>query len=378
MGGTDELLDRIRGEISQSGPISFARFMELALYDPHDGYYARGPRRLGPDGDFVTASDAGRAFGRCMARQLSEIDRRLGPLDPFDVVEFGSGRGLLARDVLDAMAELDARLAGRLRYRLVDRSPAMRAESGRTVPEAESLDPRALAGGYRGCLLAVELFDALPVHRLRRRRGRLTELRVGVGDGGRFVEVEAKPTPEARSLAERYGAAGEEGTEAEVAPSALSQLETMARTLERGVIIVVDYGDRAAELYGPSRPHGTLVAYHRHSTRQDLLAQVGEQDLTAHVNFSALEDHAAELGLAVLGLTTQDRFLIANGILDEFESGDLAEARDPRNVKRRLQAMRLIHPESMGRRFKVLAFSKGCESLPELDGLKDPFSRSVT
>ena len=179
-------------------------------------------------------------------------------------------------------------------------------------------------------------------------------------------------------MAERYGAADEDGTEAEVAPRALTALEAMAGILERGVMIVVDYGERAAELYGPSRPDGTLLAYHGHSTGQDYLERVGEQDLSAHVNFSALEDRARELGLAVLGLTTQDRFLIANGILDQFASRDVDESRDVRSVKRRLQAMQLIHPEAMGRRFKVLVLSKGCGSPPELDGLSDPFERGGT
>jgi SAM-dependent MidA family methyltransferase len=218
----------------------------------------------------------------------------------------------------------------------------------------------------------VELFDALAVHRLRRRDGRLREIFVDLGEGGALVEREGDPAPEAESLARRYGAAAHEGEEAEVCPAAGEQLDVLDSVLERGFVLVVDYGHPAEELYGPTRPRGTLLAYHRHATNEDFLLRVGEQDLTAHVNFTQLQDRARELGLAVLGITTQDRFLIANGILREFEdeAGDHA---DPARVRARLRAMQLIHPEGMGRIFKVLILSKGIDPPPRLQGLTDPF-----
>jgi SAM-dependent MidA family methyltransferase len=366
------LAERIRREILERGPIPFARFMERALYDPEGGYYARGASRLGPGGDFYTASDVGRAFGGAIARQLLELDRAIGPLEPFHVVELGAGRGLLARDVIDAMDELDASLASRLRYDLVDRSRAMLDESRRRVPEARSLPPEELEAGHEGCVLAVELFDALPVHRVRRREGVLRELFVGIDDAGELVEVEGTCTAAARASAERYGAAAEEGTEAEVAPLVEAQIDAIDRCLRRGVLLVVDYGERAADLYGRSRPEGTLLAYRQHGTSRDYLRHVGEQDLTAHVNFSALEDAARARGFHPLGLTTQDRFLIANGILETFAPDEPGRLHDPRRVKERMQALQLIHPEGMGRRFKVLALAKGCR--PDLAGLRDPFA----
>jgi SAM-dependent MidA family methyltransferase len=140
-------------------------------------------------------------------------------------------------------------------------------------------------------------------------------------------------------------------------------------------MIVVDYGMPAAELYDRERRRGTLLAYHGHSTNEDYLSRPGEQDLTAHVNFTALEDRARDCGLKVLGRTTQDRFLVCNGVLEEFEQPDLETAHDPRRVKRRLQAMQLIHPEGMGRTFRVLMLAKGCEGLDGLAGLADPFAR---
>ena len=366
------LAERIASEIAERGALSFAAFMERALYDPEGGYYSSGGGRLGPGGDFFTASDVGPFFGAAMARQVREIDRAIGPFEPFHIVEYGAGRGLLARDLLDAMQELDADFARRTRYLMVDRSRAMLEEAARRVPEATCVAPSELKTGLAGCVLAVELFDALPVHRVRRRDGDLIEVYVDVDAAGRLVEREGPCTSRARRLAERYGAAAEDGSEAEVAPLADAQVDTLERSLSRGVMLVVDYGDRAERLYGPGRPAGTLLAYRRHATNQDYLDRVGEQDLTAHVNFSMLEDRARELGLEPLGLTTQDRFLIANGILETFRQDDPARRHDPRQVKARLQAMQLIHPEGMGRRFKVLALAKDCR--PDLAGLRDPFA----
>jgi SAM-dependent MidA family methyltransferase len=370
--GVPELLARISGEMRERGPMPFARFMDLALHDRDHGYYSRGTGRLGREGDFFTASDVGTFFGECVARQLFEMDALLGRPQEFAAIEFGAGRGLLARDVLDAAPAVDRDFSSRLRYVMADRSVSMRESAAGEAPEAETVSPDAVGAREAGCVLAVELFDALPVHRLKRRDGRLREIFVDLGDGGALVEREGDPTPEAESLARRYGAAAREGEEAEVCPAASGQLDVLEAALERGFVVVVDYGYAAEELYGPARPRGTLLAYHRHATNEEFLLRVGEQDLTTHVNFTQLTDRARELGLVPLGITTQDRFLIANGILRHFEeeAGDHA---DPARVRARLRAMQLIHPEGMGRVFKVLILSKGIDPPPRIRGLADPF-----
>ncbi len=367
------LLERIGAEIRAAGPIPFARFMDLALHDPDDGYYARGPGRLGTAGDFFTASDAGTAFGESLARQLLEMDVVLGNPPVFSMVEFGAGRGLLARDVLDGSRALDPAFAARLACVLIDRSPGMREAARRNVPEAEVLAPEEARGAWTGCAVAVELFDALPVHRLRRRGGRLVEVFVDLGADGSLVERELPPTDAASGLATRYGAAPREGDEGEVAPGAPALLASLAGALSRGFVVIVDYGDRAKDLYGPARRRGTLLAYHRHTASEEVLARVGEQDLTAHVNFTQLEDEALRLGMTVLGSTTQDRFLIANGILRAFEEDDPAAWGRPERVRARLRVLQLIHPAGMGRTFRVLVLAKGLEPRPLLAGLSDPF-----
>jgi SAM-dependent MidA family methyltransferase len=373
---TPALLEIIRDEIRECGEISFARFMELALYHETYGYYTGGGKRLGRQGDYITSSDAGKGFGRAIAHQLIDVDQKLGPFDPFHVLEFGAGRGLLARHTLDALAELDPELLARLQYLMVDRSAGMRETARELVPEARVIAPDQLEGGYRGCVVAVELFDALPVHRLRRRDGELVEVMVTLDDAGELVERETSPGAQLVEWAERYGIALEEDIEAELAPSITQQLDLMADQLERGVLIVVDYGYTAERLYSPERGRGTLLAYHRNRTNEEYLKRVGEQDLTAHVNFSALMDRAHERGLDVLGLTTQDRFLISNGILEYFEQNEQKDWQDPQRTKARLAAMQLIHPSGMGRIFKVLLMACGCTERPELRGVSDPFERS--
>jgi len=368
--GHPELLRLLRDEIRERGPVSFARFMDAALNHPEHGYYACGASRLGRGGDFITASDVGPAFGRCLARQLAEMDALLERPRPFRYVEHGAGRGLLAADVAASLADEAPDLSSRATFDLVDLSPGMRraAESGLPSARIEA-GPQAPAGGA-GCVVAVELLDALPVHRIRRRGSSLREVRVGV-DGDALVEVEQAVDETLAAWAALYGAAPGDGDEAEVGLALGPTLSHLAESLARGFLIIVDYGHEASVLFGPAHRRGTLMAYHRHRASEDYLARVGEQDLTAHVNLTALRREADALGLTTLGITTQDRFLIANGILDGLdtdEGGALAA------TKRRLQAKHLIHPDGMGRMFKVAVFSKGLASTPVLYGLSDPFA----
>ncbi len=349
--------------------MSFARFMDLALNHPLHGYYARGPERLGRAGDFVTASDVGPSFGACIARQLVEIDRRLGRPETFHYVEPGAGRGMLAADVARTLAGEAPGLANRLRLHLVDRSPGMRAEAAARLPDAVVAAELPGAIGS-GCVVAVELFDALPVHRVRRRGATLREVKVALS-GDDLVEIEDAPGEAVAAEASACGAAPDDGDEAEICPARKETLESLARSVDRGVVLIVDYGHEAATLYGPRHRRGTLMAYHAHRAHEDYLTRAGEQDLTAHVNLTALRADAEALGLAFAGLTTQDRFLIASGILEGLDAGSGNAAAD---AVRRSQVKQLVHPHGMGTIFKVAAFSKGVAPPPDLPGFRDPFA----
>lgn len=354
----------LRERIRREGPLSFAVVMESALYDPEHGYYREGPRRLGVDGDFITAADSGSGLGRCIAEQLVDFDRQQSTFEPFDLLEVGAGRGTLARDVI---AHLPEDLSQRLSCTLVDRSAGMRAEAKRQTPTANVIDPAQLQGSLRGAWVAVELFDALPVHRVVRRGTRLMERRVDAD----LQFVDMPPTAEVEAWAEQYGAAPRDGMQAEVNLGMAETFDGIDRVFAEGLAIIIDYGDEAEPLY-TTRPHGTLLAYHRHRTSNDLLARIGEQDLTAHVNFTALIDHARKRGWHCLGLTSQERFLIGNGILAAFEATDIEESRDPQKVRERRRVMQLIHPEGMGHAFRVLLLCKGQPPPLTLRGLR-PF-----
>ena len=365
--GHPELLRLLKDEIGARGPISFARFMDLALHHPEHGYYALGPERLGRSGDFFTASDVGPAFGACLARQLVEMDALLDRPEPFRYVEHGAGRGLLAADVEDTLLTQAPDLARRFAAVLVDRSPGMRAAAAERAPAARVAVEGDVPRGGVGCVVAVELLDALPVHRVRRRGDVLYEVMVAL-HGERLVETEDVAGETLRAWAGTYGAAPRDGDEAEVCLALGPALAALAAALDRGFLLIVDYGHEADRLFGPSHRRGTLLAYHRHRVNEDYLLRVGEQDLTAHVNLTALRAEADGLGLHTAGITTQDRFLIANGILDDLDGDDEGSLAA---TKRRLQAKQLIHPHGMGRTFKVAVFTKGMEPEPVLRGFRE-------
>jgi len=367
--GHPALLRLLEDEIRARGPIPFARFMEVALHHPEHGYYARGSSRLGRGGDFFTASDVGKAFGECLARQLVEMDALLNRPETFRYIEYGAGRGLLAKDVEDALLAEAPDLSRRFAGVLVDRSPGMRAASAAKIPSAHVAAEGDVARGGAGCVVAVELLDALPVHRVRRRGDALREVMVA-HDGSHLVEVEGAAGEDLVAWAERYGAAPGDGDEAEACLSLGLVLSGLAAAIDRGFIVIVDYGHESKRLFGPAHRRGTLLAYHHHRVNEDYLIRVGEQDLTAHVNLTALRHEAAALGLKTAGITTQDRFLIANGILEGLDSDELGAVAA---TKRRLQAKQLIHPQGMGTIFKVAVFTKGVQPDPVLRGLSDPF-----
>ena len=349
VGDEPELVARLRAEIEACGPITFARFMDRALYEPGLGYYRSATPRPGRAGDFLTAPETHPIFGRTVARQLDDVWLLLDRPDPFVVREYGAGTGALAAAILDGLAADGARLREVLRY------------------EAVEVDERA-DEPIVGCVLANEVLDALPVHRVVRRGHHLRELLVDWRDG-RFVEVEGDPSTPA--LADRL--TGEsielaEGQRAEICLALDGWIDAAARGLARGVLLLIDYGHPAAELYGPRRMAGTLRAYVNHRVHDDVFTNVGRQDLTAHVDLTAVDRAASRAGLAPLGVTTQAEFLIGVGV------GDLLTAvqSDPSTtleayLELRSALGRLLDPAATGA-FRVMAFARDMPPSTELRG----------
>ena len=384
----------IREEIARAGPMPFARFMALALYHPTLGYYSgggEGREPVGWSGDYFTSGDVHPLWGWCVARQLHEMWELLGRPDPFHIVEPGAGRGLLAREVWAYALERAPNWASALRYTLVERmSPEspLRARREATLgqalgalgaPDGATRCASSLAGaasaGAAGCVVANELVDALPVHIVEARAGALREVYVDAAPGrlverlGPLSRLElAGYLDHERVPWRRYP----DGWRAEICLEAADWMRGVAGALARGFALTIDYGDTARRLYTRDRRRGTLAVYARHQLGERPLANPGHQDLTAHVNFSALREVGRAAGLRTAGLTTQRAFLERLGIRQEAESraarlypaADTARATDRgqadhlRRAALRGAVATLLAPEGLGG-FRVLVQHRG-------------------
>ncbi len=366
------LVARIHAEIAASGPMPFARFMELALYDPDGGYYRGDAARPGRDGDFLTAPEAHPIFGAALARAVEEVWLRLGRPDPFVLREYGAGTGTLAVAILDGLEAAGSDLARVLRYQPVEVEPRRVDAIAARFEGADRAGVLVDPGGrepIEGLVLGNEVLDALPVHRVVVRDGVLREVLVGSRDGV-FIDVESEPSTPA--LAGRLAAAGvtlATGQRAEICLAVDVWMAEAAAGLRRGALLLIDYGYPATELYDPIRRRdGTLRAYLRHRVHDDPYIHVGRQDLTAHVDVTAVERVAAAAGLMHLGTTTQAEFLVGLGIQDLLQGiqADPATTLEDYLVVRSA-LMRMLDPGAMGR-FRVMGFGRDWPLGPPLTG----------
>jgi SAM-dependent MidA family methyltransferase len=361
------LAERIRA----GGPISFAEFMRVCLYHPAHGYYSRASARR--FGDYYTSVDVHPIFGRLLARQFAEMWKLLGSPRPFVVAEAGAGVGHLAGHILDFSARALPEFYVALKYVAVERSSARRAEHAARFAHHAAADRASSAGEIprtipAGCIFSNELVDALPTHRIVMEQGALREICVGF-ESERFIEVPAKPsTPALERYFHQQGIALEEGQQAEVCLEACDWIENAGRILGRGFVLTIDYGHEARALYDEQHNRGTLLAYRDHTVSEDLLDAPGEQDLTSHVNFTAVDMWGRRTGLLRTGLVTQSQFLVALGRENEF--ADLYEPvqTEMEKLRARLLLKNLIHPEGLGEKFQVLIQHKGIVA-PRLTGL---------
>ena len=381
--GHPELVAAIASEIAASGPIPFVHFMELALYHPQFGYYMRPPEpgseRIGWNGDFYTSSDVHPILGQALARQALQVDALMGHPDPFTVVEMGPGKGLLAQHFLSACQTVSSSLARRLHFVLIERSPAMRVlqqrhlqpwlgQTGRVtwLEDLSSLAPASVTG----LMFSNELPDAFPVHRVQVVGNELREVFVDVRDG-RFMEC-LKPlsNPAIEVYLQRLGVKLPDGYRTEINLFALSWMRQVADSLGRGVVLTIDYGHSAQDLYGPDRSKGTFLCYYSQMASEDPYVRIGQQDMTAHVDFTSLAVVGEAAGLSLTGFTNQMSFLMGLGV------EEMLSQLEPDSPGFRA-ALHLLKPEGMGCTFKVLVQHKGIGQ-PLLDGLSfKPFFGSV-
>ncbi len=328
--GRPELVAIIRDEIRARGAMTFARFMELALYHPRFGYYTSEPTRIGMRGDFFTSVSVGSLFGKLLAKQFLQFRDTLGNPPEFEVVEFGGHRGQLRDDVLAAAPDL--------RYRVV--------EIGGVLPET-----------IIGCVFSNELLDAMPVHRVRVVNGGWKEIFVAFDETRSiFLEV-LKPlsAPRIADVLRALPASLMDGYTTEINLGALDWLDDISRRLKRGFVMTIDYGFEREEFFAPHRREGTLQCYHRHTKNRDPWSRVGEQDITTHVEFTSFIEHGKKLGLEPVTFTDQSRHLLQLG---EKEIAEIVERTAGQFSKERAALHQLTHPALMGRAFKVLIQKK--------------------
>jgi SAM-dependent MidA family methyltransferase len=339
------------------GRISFARFMELALYTPGLGYYSGGSHKLGQQGDFITAPEYSPLFSCCLARQVEQVFAIWGG---GDVLEVGAGSGAMAADLLESLAAVDC-LPNR--YFILERSGELRARQQalllKRLPHLQNhiawVD-RLPERGFRGVILANELLDALPVHCFI-----LTE----EGYAELYVKHEndqwqwCRGTPSSAELAKRIERIRREeklsaGYHSEINLAGEAWIRSIADMLTMGMLLVIDYGFTHHEYYHPMRVGGTLMCHYRHRAHGDPFLLVGLQDITAHVDFTAMAEAGHAAGLSVAGYTTQAAFLLALGITELMMGAENEQA----HLRRAQQVKRLTLPHEMGELFKVMAFTR--------------------
>ena len=326
------MLDRIAQEIAAAGGwISFARYMDLALHEPGAGYYAGGARKFGRAGDFVTAPELGRLFARTLARQLVDLQVR-------HVLEFGAGTGALAEALLDEHP---------FEYSILEVSAELRQrQAARLGKRARFLEELPLR--IEGVVLANEVLDAMPVHAVAWRDDGIRERGVAINEGR--LAWEERPA-HGSLLVEAEKIQVPAPYESEIGLAGRAWMRTLGERIDRGVILLIDYGFPRHEYYHPQRAMGTIMCHHQHRAHGDPFAHPGAQDITAHVDFSAIAEAAVAGGLEVLVYATQAQFLVNCGITEV-----LAQTHSPRTAS---EAQTLLSPAEMGELFKVLAVGKG-------------------
>ncbi|MBE9527851.1 MAG: SAM-dependent methyltransferase [Proteobacteria bacterium] len=369
--------------INADGPMTFAEFMDLALYAEPGGYYTSTEGRWGTGADYVTSIDISPAFARVFARQIEEMWRVMGSPCAFSIIEAGAGRGWFGRGILDTIEELFPELYDATTLTLVDRGIEGAAPESEVGEERHKVDkivrltelPEASASAPFGVIISNELIDSFPVHRLLVEsvpkdgdtgKRVLKEYYVDLVDGALAEVLKEPSTPELSEYLAPFELV--EGQRVDVNLGAAKWLARAALSIGTGFVISIDYGLPGADLYAPGRV-STLVCHWRHTINDSPYLNVGHQDITTHVDFSNMAVAGRGVGLELTGFTTQKNFLIGAGILDELQTVTGEETSEVEIVRHNRSIQELIMPGGMGDTFKVLVQHKGLDA-PALKGFE--------
>jgi len=363
------LSDLIIQRIKREGPISFRDFMDMALYYPGLGYYTSDKEKIGKTGDFYTSPNLTPVFGEMLGKQIEEMWHILGKRK-FTVVEMGAGMGLLSGDVL-AYLEKNQQLIRSLNYCIVEKSPSMQNRQKKLLSDKKVNWYHSIneLKDIEGCIFSNELPDAFPVH-IVEMNNQLME--VFVGHEKNFIEILKLASTQLTSYLKELDVTLQSGFRTEINLDAIKWIQEVGSILKKGFIITIDYGYPSDELYQEYRNRGTLMCYYNHSVNELPFENIGKQDITSHVNFSALDHWGRKNGLELCGFTDQAHFLMGLGI-DEYLK-DLQEKSPVDYYKKMLPIKSLIM--DMGETFKIMIQKKGIGQA-ELSGLKFPFRYKI-
>lgn len=352
--------------IGKEGPISFHDFMEMSLYYPEYGYYSTAREKIGKDGDFYTSPCVSSLFGEMIARQLEEMWFWLGK-QPFSVVEYGAGTGILGRDILRSLKR-NKEMYVDLHYCIIEKSASMREQQRHMLPDKTSwYDDISEIPPVTGCVLSNELIDNFAVHQVVM-EDQLMEVFVGYDNG--FFEC-LRPAGQAlKDYFRELNVTLPKGFRTEVNLEAIDWITHISRVLRKGFVLTIDYGFPSRILYDKHRNKGTLVCYHRHMVNYSPYTNIGDQDITTHINFSALCHWGSTNGLEVGGYTNQAHFLQGLGLVAHLKEMEEKGEMGQWTSDEKLSLIRTLLMD-MGQKFNVLIQYKGLRK-PLLSGMRFP------
>ncbi|SNZ06309.1 SAM-dependent methyltransferase, MidA family [Persephonella hydrogeniphila] len=368
--GKKELISVIKDRIKREGEISFRDFMDMALYYPELGYYTSPQEKIGGFGDFYTASELDRAFGELIGKQFVEIYEKVKE-NPFQIVEIGAGKGYLAYDILNFLKKEHPEVYGNTEYIIIEKSPyhikiqkeiLSDFEIVRWVQDIIDFEDESI----NGVIFSNELFDAFPVHLIRKVKGKIFEVFITIDEEDNIREILKEASEDILRYIKELNLQIPEGMQTEINLDASEYIQKIGKKLKKGYVITVDYGYPSSELYKPYRMRGTLLCYYRHRYSENFYENVGMQDITSHVNFSALKYYGMLAGLDFTGFTDQAHFLTNLGLMEILQ--ELQEKNDYESFERLNRLKTLVLPKGMGEKFKVLVQHKNIDN-PSIKGL---------
>lgn len=352
----NSLQQKIIEKIKKEGPITFKTFMEMALYEPELGYYTSQKTRIGRSGDFYTSSHLHPAFGMMIGKQMEEMWEMMGRPSAFQIIEMGSGAGYLCKDILDYLKNRE--LFNSLSYTIVELNPAMKTSQQNLLTDFSDrvswVSSIREINNIKGCFLSNELLDAFPVHIIEM-NDEIKEIFVST-DNEKLTEIKKAPsTSGIADYLKEFSIGLEKGHRSEINLEIKKWLGEINRVLTEGFILTIDYGYSSEDYYSEDRNRGTMLCYHEHQVTEDPCQNTGEQDITAHVNFSSVKKCGDELGIKTIGFCPQGTFLVSLGI-DEVIAEIHKNSDYPFEVAR---IKKLILPGTMGETHKVIIQYKG-------------------